>query len=167
MKPCKILFYLLTWDLKNAWVGNLLLKHFLVLHLLDNLPGTVEDGGGILEFNGWQKKGNPRRGFPSCTSCNSPILRIGKEKESFALCGEQPKAPPLESATLWKGWTETLLFGAEFNGWQKNGQENLPEDLYIFKTDYSFIPLFLLHCLKFFIYNTINRKGGNYEKNKN
>ena len=26
----------------------------------------------------------------------------------FAPCGERPKAPPLETATLWKGWTETL-----------------------------------------------------------
>ena len=42
--------------------------------------GTVEDGGGILEFNWWQKKGNPRRGFPSCTSCNSPILRKMEQK---------------------------------------------------------------------------------------
>ena len=37
--------------------------------------GTAPAVDEVLGFNMRQKKGNPRRGFPSCTSCNSPILR--------------------------------------------------------------------------------------------
>ena len=35
--------------------------------------GTAPAVDEVLGFNGWQKKGNPRRGFPSCTSCNAPV----------------------------------------------------------------------------------------------
>ena len=42
--------------------------------------GTAPAVDEVVEFNKWQKKGNPRRGFPSCTSCNSPILRKMEQK---------------------------------------------------------------------------------------
>ena len=54
-----------------------------------------------IEFNERQKKGNPRRGFPSCTSCNSPILRkMAQRGVSLSAESEQRRRlwtpPPFE-----------------------------------------------------------------------
>ena len=62
------------------------MKHFLVLHLLDNLPGTVEDGGGILEFNDRQKPKNPPVNFGDRADCQASATPKNASKGDF-----QPK----------------------------------------------------------------------------
>ena len=37
--------------------------------------------------------------------------------ENFAVCGRRPKALPLESASLWKGLSETFIRGSPYCAW--------------------------------------------------
>ena len=62
--------------------------------------GTASAVDEVLELHQWQKKGKPpaRVSLLHFVQFTHPAL-LGA-KESFALCGERPKAPPLESATL-------------------------------------------------------------------
>jgi len=104
--------------------------------------GTVEDGGGILEFYQCLKKGNPRRGFPSCTSCNSPILRSWVQRNvSLSAESDQRRClwnpPPFE-----KGGPKLYLLVWRFTGGKTDEHTSHKKQ----KIRRSFCGFFMSYC---------------------